>query len=114
MIAPWRPYDIYFLAILLTYFLLAISPARSHDDAAWIGQGHYRGADGSYCCGVNDCHRVTWEIVALVRDGYLVSWHGQRTRVPFSQSQRSKDADYWLCERPDHSVRCFFAPPMGS
>ena len=105
----------YLLAIALALMLALISGrVLGHDDAAWIQRGDYRDANGYSCCNKTDCHRLENSAVRLTVAGYLVQWRGKAQLVPFSEVKQSENADFWLCERWDQKIRCFFAPPLGS
>jgi hypothetical protein len=86
------------------------SPAFAHD--FWINHGDYKSpADGTHCCGDNDCKMLSPEEVKVSQRGYVLM-NGEL--VPFSEAQPSEDGEYWRCKRYDGSRRCFFAPQPSS
>ncbi len=98
----------FLLAIFAAH--LSASVAAAHGDAEWIR----RSQRFSFCCGPNDCHRVPASTVGMNGLGYVVLWRGEITVIPFQRTLPSDNEDFWLCEDPRRTVRCFFAPPLGS
>ena len=95
------------LAIALA---LAAPSALAHDDADWIMRGPDR-----RCCGPQDCFPVEPDTVKWRSDGvYVVTWRGNVFEIPESEAKKSERSKPWVCEMPDHSIRCLFVPPMGS
>lgn len=97
------------VALLLTYPL----GARAHGLYAWINDGGYKAADGSHCCGLNDCVEVK---PGDIRE----SARGAET--PFGPVDRravyqSRDGKAWVCRRHfRHSTArssCAFVPGGG-
>jgi hypothetical protein len=85
-------------------------PSWAHD--FWINHGSYKSpADGTHCCGKNDCHLVRADGVRITPAGYRLI-DGQT--VPYSETLTSEDGEYWMCQRHDGSRRCFFAPQPSS
>ncbi len=86
--------------------------ALAHGDAEWIMRGQHRNQAGEWCCGEGDC--------SVVRGVHTVSLPGPGYRlpggefVPQGEAQPSPDGQFWRCQRPDGSRRCFFAPPPNS
>jgi hypothetical protein len=95
-------------------FALAAASAAAHGPAAWIQNGHYRNLTGTreHCCGPNDCAAYNSSDVQVRPDGYMVRPAG--VLVPTDQAQFSEDDKYWLCRKPDGSMRCFFIPNVGA
>ena len=92
--------------------LALLAPALAHGPADWIMQGHFRNAAGEWCCGEADCFVVTAvATVTLPAPGYRLP---DGEFVPQSETQPSPDGQFWRCQRPDGSRRCFFAPPPNS
>ena len=90
--------------------VLFASPAFAHD--FWINHGNYKSpADGTHCCGDNDCQALNAEDVKITPRGYALM---SGELVPFSEAQTSEDGAYWRCKRYDGSRRCFFAPLPSS
>jgi hypothetical protein len=90
--------------------LLSVTPAFAHD--SWISRGGFRGPkNGEWCCGANDCFVVTAQSVRVNGTGYVLSQ--TKETVPYEETIPSIDGQYWRCQRPDGSRRCFFAPMMG-
>ena len=114
-----RLFRIIALATLMTPALAAVSiftviltptTAQAHDN--WISNGGFRGPkNGEWCCGTNDCFVVTPQSVRVSGSGYELS--PTRETVPYEETIPSADGQYWRCQRPDGSRRCFFAPPVG-
>jgi hypothetical protein len=78
----------------------------------WINGGNYKSpADGTHCCGKNDCHLVRADGVRITAAGYRLI-DGQT--IPYAETLTSEDGDYWMCKRHDGSRRCFFAPQPSS
>lgn len=105
------------LAALCVLCAVFLAPAAwPHGEADWIRQNHFRSpSSGVFCCGVKDCHRLPKTAVAITTAGYVVSFAGRTTTVPFSLALPSDDDDFWACW-PDEGgdIRCFFAPPLGT
>ena len=100
----------YLLALALTLMLALIAGrALGHGDANWIMMRD------PYCCGPTDCsflpltHRV-----APTTQGFVFEWAGREVTVPYWMVKPSIDDHYWLCVNPDQTMRCFYAPPVGS
>ncbi|MGO1074743.1 hypothetical protein [Inquilinus sp. CA228] len=93
---------------------LAATGAVAHGPAAWIQNGHYRNLSGSHeeCCGPHDCSSIAARDVEVRPDGYLIRPLG--ILVPVNQAQASEDQTYWICRKPDGSMRCFFIPNVGA
>jgi hypothetical protein len=90
--------------------LLIAPPAFAHD--SWISKGGFRGPkNGEWCCGVNDCFIVSATSVKVSTTGYVLLQ--TKETVPYEETIPSADGQYWRCQRPDGSRRCFFAPPVG-
>lgn len=98
------------------YFTLAILNGQQkqsryqpvHGDAEWI-QNHPR---HSWCCGVDDCHRLDPKAVSRRGNEYVVEWEGRTHPVPIREAKPSIDADYWLCIRSGPPI-CLFHPNLG-
>jgi hypothetical protein len=102
--------------VLLAAFLFG---ARAHE--SWISRGGHRNGAGEWCCGVGDCFVVPKEHVFETRDGYVLVFGpvlgagpAYHELVPFAEAQPSPDGEFWRCQRPDRSRRCFFAPPPST
>jgi hypothetical protein len=90
--------------------LLTTAPAFAHD--SWISRGGFRGPkNGEWCCGTNDCSIVSGTSVKVSGTGYVLL--PNKETVPYEETIPSADGQYWRCQRPDGSRRCFFAPMMG-
>ena len=90
--------------------LLTAPPAFAHD--SWISKGGFRGPkNGEWCCGTNDCFIVSATSVKVSSTGYVLLQ--TKETVPYEETIPSADGQYWRCQRPDGSRRCFFAPPVG-
>ena len=90
--------------------LLFVPTANTHD--FWINHGKYKNAEGTLCCGDNDCFEFSAEEVAATPAGWLVKPLGET--VPYSEAQASEDGKFWRCKRWDGTRRCFFAPQPSS
>lgn len=107
--------------LCLALGLLIAAPAFAHD--TWISRGGLRNQAGEWCCGEGDCAVMDKGAVQAKAYGYVIYGHGTITSkgepvrvfieeiVPLAEAQPSPDGDYWRCQRPDKSRRCFFAPP---
>lgn len=93
--------------------IVICSYARGHGEAEWIEQGAYKNAQGSLCCGEQDCARLADDDVEITSAGYHIKSLDET--VPFNQvhPQPSVDGGYWRCAWGG-SRKCFFVPPMGS
>jgi hypothetical protein len=99
------------LHVLFVVFacLLTVTPALAHE--SWISRGGFRGPkNGEWCCGANDCFVVSSQSVRVNGVGYELP---TKETVPYEEAIPSIDGQYWRCQRPDGSRRCFFAPMMG-
>lgn len=91
--------------------ILLAAPALAHD--LWINHGNYSSpADGSHCCGDNDCFLVPASEMRPTAAGWLIKSLGET--IPYSEAQPSEDGEFWRCKRYDGSRRCFFAPTPSS
>jgi hypothetical protein len=92
--------------------LLLLAPtANAHD--FWINHSGYKSlADGTHCCGNNDCFEFSAADVTATPAGWLVKPLGET--IPYSEAQASEDGKFWRCKRYDGSRRCFFAPQPSS
>lgn len=98
------------MRLLIALAALFATSALAHD--SWINQGGFRNAAGEWCCGEGDCFVVTAvQTVTLPTVGYRLPG-GEF--VPLSEAQPSPDGQFWRCQRPDSSRRCFFAPPPNA
>lgn len=109
------------MRILLSAFvigalaLLAINVwafrARAHGEYAWINDGHYKSANGTHCCGVNDCVLLSVQDVKPGAGGYSTP-HGV---VPHRGTYNSRDGKIWMCRwwLADPGERCLFIPGAG-
>lgn len=101
-----------FMALVLYLawgMFFSVAPAWAHDDAEWINHGRYHSlADGSHCCGPNDCFVVPAEHMSALPSGWNINTTGEL--VPYRETQSSEDGQFWRCKRHDGSRRCFFAP----
>lgn len=90
--------------------LIFAAPAAAHD--SWISRGGYRSpVSGELCCGSNDCFIVPADNVKVNGAGYELRAH---ETVPYSEALPSADGQYWRCQKPDGSRRCFFAPAVSA
>jgi len=90
--------------------VLIVSPVFAHDN--WISRGGFRGPkNGEWCCGANDCFVVAAQSVKPNGVGYELS--DRKEVVPYEEALPSTDGQYWRCQRPNGTRRCFFAPLMG-
>jgi hypothetical protein len=90
--------------------LLTLTPVLAHDN--WISRGGFRGPkNGEWCCGANDCFVVSAQSVRVNGAGYELAQ--TKETVPYEETIPSIDGQYWRCQRPDGSRRCFFAPMVG-
>lgn len=91
--------------------LLLLAPTTSAHDH-WIAAGGFRAPVGNeWCCGEHDCFAVPSEFVKPNGVGYELLRPAEL--VPYKDTLPSQDGQYWRCQRPDGSRRCFFAPPSG-
>jgi hypothetical protein len=101
------------LLVLAAIIFIAPVKARAHNEADWILQGRYTGkgqAANEWCCGEVDCFIVKAHVQG---DGSAVVFNDDgvvREIVPREEVQPSADGQFWRCQRPDGSRRCFFAP----
>lgn len=107
-----RTFGLTISAGLCAGFLLT-PPVAAHGLYAWINDGAYKAADGSHCCGLNDCVEVK---PGDIRE----SARGAET--PFGPVDRravyqSRDGKAWVCRRHfRHSTArssCAFVPGGG-
>jgi hypothetical protein len=110
----WVLGAVVFAMMVVAAIFLIVPKARAHD--AWINSGGYKGkgqAAGEWCCGEGDCFIVRAKVQG---DGSAVVFNddgGVREIVPPAEVQPSPDGQFWRCQRPDGSRRCFFAPPSS-
>lgn len=94
------------LAALVALSLFS-TPLLAHDN--WISRGGFRGpVNGEWCCGANDCFVVPASSVKVGGLGFEISPHQEI--VPYKEALPSVDGQYWRCQRPNGTRRCFFAP----
>jgi hypothetical protein len=97
-------------AIIVALILNTVIRASAHD--SWISNSGARNLSGEWCCGENDCAIVKGvQHVTLPMPGYRL--HATSEFVSERDTQSSPDGSYWRCQRPNGSLRCFFAPPEG-
>lgn len=91
--------------------------AIGHGEADWIGKGGYVSPTTNVsCCNIGkDCQRLDPRSVRPTGGGYAVLIGDYTVMIPFNQTLRSIDRDYWVCTSPvaPQSIRCFFAPFTG-
>lgn len=100
-----------FRSLVLTAVFVVVAPTSfAHDH--WINAGGFRAPAGNeWCCSERDCFAIPAELVKPNGIGYeLMQPH---EIVPYKEVLPSQDGQYWRCQRPDGSRRCFFAPPSG-
>ena len=109
---------VYFAALIACASFVG-TMAFAHD--SWISRGGHRNAAGEWCCGEGDCFATPGDRIVVTANGYAIvtqTASGSASTpvevVPFSEAQPSPDGQYWRCQRPDKSRRCFFAPPPNS
>jgi hypothetical protein len=106
---------------------LALLPSMASAHDSWISRGGLRNGAGEWCCGEGDCAVMDIGAVQAKPYGYVIYGRGTigdgpgaiRTQIideiiPTPEAQPSPDGQYWRCQRPDKSRRCFFFPPPGS
>lgn len=98
-----------YVVALLVIFVFPWFPALAHDH--WINWGDYKDSLGAPCCGEEDCHVVDSSQVKATSRGYELI---NGVLIQYDEVIQSEDSDYWLCKRPDGTLRCFFAPEPGS
>jgi hypothetical protein len=113
-----------FFALLSAGLLLFALTAQAHD--SWLSRNGLRNHAGEWCCGEGDCALMDKGSVVITSRGYEVHGFGtigdgpgaKRVRVdevvPASEAQPSPDGEYWRCQRPNGSRRCFFFPPPNT
>ena len=95
---------------LAASFIVLATTSFAHDH--WIAAGGFRAPVGNeWCCGEHDCFAVPAEMVKPNGVGYELRQPSEI--VPYREVLPSQDGQYWRCQRPDGSRRCFFAPPSG-
>jgi hypothetical protein len=100
-----------FLSVAALGLTTLAQPSFAHD--FWISHGRYISpADGTHCCGDNDCFAVPAADVRPTAAGWLI--RSLNETVPYSESQTSEDGEFWRCKKYDGSRRCFFAPQPSS
>jgi hypothetical protein len=91
-------------ALSLTAFS---SQLLAHD--SWISRGGFRGPmNGEWCCGASDCFVVPATAVKTSGGGFELA--PTQEVVPYKEALPSVDGQYWRCQRPNGTRRCFFAP----
>lgn len=101
----------------LAYALaMACVPTASvaHGEHDWIRESGARSPTGELCCGEHDCMKIPADAVHLGRAGYTISTAAGSIGIKESETLPSEDSEFWLCVRPDATIRCFFAPPVGA
>lgn len=92
---------------------IAVRQGWAHGDAEWIMRGLYRDLQsGELCCGPEDCSVVPARDVVETDAGWRILSSGEY--IPRGEAQRSRDGDFWRCQRADGSRRCWFYPVPGS
>ena len=80
-----------------------------------------------WCCNTKDCQPIPKASVKITAKGYLVTLapheHPMLAKeaaphtylIPFAEARESKDDDFHACLYPGpETMRCFYAPPVGS
>lgn len=88
-----------------------IVAARAHGEYAWINEGAYKSANGTHCCGWNDCMLLSAQDVMPVPQGHATP-HGI---VPPKATYQSRDGKIWMCRwwLADPASKCLFIPGAG-
>lgn len=92
------------LALVLVLMLSAALAPRAAAHELWTNKERRVNAAGEWCCNSYDCARASARETAK---GYLFD---TGELVPRAEVMLSGDGDFWLCRRPDKTVRCAFAP----
>lgn len=101
-----------FLPTLLALAGLLCLASNSFAHDSWISRSGARNLSGEWCCGEADCAIVdNVQHVSHPFPGYRL--HTTQEWVSEKDTQASPDGAYWRCQRPNGSLRCFFAPPEG-
>ena len=84
----------------------------------WAQHGHwtdaYRGAEGSRCCGIEDCRIVHARLLAQDGKHVVVEVDGMLLTLPAQSVHASEDLNDWVCEvkaggeLTEKNVRCVF------
>ncbi|HEY5798469.1 MAG TPA: hypothetical protein VIU82_25990 [Bosea sp. (in: a-proteobacteria)] len=103
------------LAILATLLVINGASAFAH---SWYDP---------YCCNTKDCQPIPKAAVKVTAKGYIVTLapheHPMLAKetaphtylIPFDIVRESKDDDFHACIYPGpETMRCFYAPPVGS
>lgn len=112
------------IVAVAAFALFCIWSVTARADDTWISRGQLRNPAGEWCCGTGDCGLMDKGAVKATEAGYeirgFVTILGTNARirvdevVPYAEAMPSPDGAFWRCMRPDHSRRCFFAPPPGA
>lgn len=99
-------------AILAFTPLLTMAAAHAHDAYAWINDGNYKAADGTHCCGMNDCVEVKPSELAEAPGGMSTPFGMVDGRGVY----QSRDGKAWVCRRHHGAApksSCAFMPGGG-
>lgn len=102
------------LLATIVFLMVAISAPRApiaHGEYAWINDGNYKSANGTHCCGWNDCMLLSAQDVMPVPQGHATP-HGI---VPPKATYQSRDGKIWMCRwwLADPASKCLFIPGAG-
>lgn len=94
---PRDPDAIWLAASFVVAIMAGASAARSH---SWLDP---------WCCNENDCKPINASEVQEKPDGY----HYRQWVIAYKDARISLDRDFYACEYPAGTMRCFYAPVKG-
>lgn len=94
---------------LIIVLILITSPAFGHDGGVpnWITEKF------PYCCGENDCERISQADIELLPQGVRIKATGEI--IVYTNLKQSLDGDWWRCHvtQSPQVTRCLFAPGVS-
>lgn len=75
-----------------------------------------RNTAGEFCCGPRDCFQIEARAVRYdpATGAYVVDWQGVFHPIPERELLPGRFGEWWVCERPDHTIRCLLGPKNAS
>ena len=94
--------------------LLVVSPAAATSGPEWLRT--IKNAAGELCCSPRDCSQVSARTIHYDPAGaaYIVEWRGVFHPIPERELLPGRHGEWWVCERPDGTIRCLLGPKRGS
>ena len=91
------PHDFWIAGATAVCLMLGVQYARAH---SWFDP---------WCCNGDDCKPIDANEVREMPDGY----HYREWVITYKDARVSLDREFYACEYPKGTMRCFYAPIKG-